>query len=113
MDECAMSTLTLELPLDRIADVCRAHRVRELSLFGSALRDDFREESDLDFLVVFEDPQNAGIFEYADLELALTILLHRKIDIVPKSGLKTAIRDEVLSSATVVYASRQSSTSRH
>lgn len=101
-----MSTSMLELPLERIAEVCRAHRVRELSLFGSALRDDFRVDSDLDFLVLFEDPREVGVFEYADFELALANVLHREIDIVPKGGLKPAIRDAVLTSATVIYASR-------
>jgi predicted nucleotidyltransferase len=101
-----MALSAIELPLEKIAEICRAHHVTELALFGSALSDDFRSDSDLDFLVVFRENHATGIFEYADLQLALAHLLRRKVDLVPKHNLKRLIRDDVLSTARVVYAAQ-------
>src|SRR4051794_32904164 len=101
-----MSTPTIDLPLAEIAEICRTYHVAELSLFGSALRDDFRPDSDLDVLVIFQDQRRIGITEFADLQLALTRLFHREVDLVLKNGLKALIRDDVFSTARVVYAAR-------
>ena len=101
-----MSAPAIELPLNQIAEICQRFHIKELSLFGSAMRDDFRFDSDLDFLVLFEDDSKIGIAAYADFQLALERLLNRRVDLVPKDGLKSLIRDEVLSTASVVYAAR-------
>jgi uncharacterized protein len=45
----------IEMPQDRIAEFCQRHRIRRLSLFGSALRDDFTPDSDVDLLIEFEE----------------------------------------------------------
>lgn len=95
--------LERDLPRRRIAELCRRYRVRELSIFGSALRDDFRDDSDLDLLVEFE-PEAAIGMELIDLQLELEDMLERRVDLAPKSGLKPRIRDAVLSSARVLYA---------
>ena len=98
------TALPIDLPLTEIAELCRRYRVRELSLFGSALRDDFRPDSDLDFLVLFQPEAEVGFLEFAGLQDDLADLLGREVDLVPKRGLKPVIRDEVLASARVVYA---------
>src|SRR5206468_1793037 len=56
-------------PRHAIADLCRRYHVRELSIFGSALRDDFRDDSDLDLLVDFEADATVGM-ELIDVEEA-------------------------------------------
>jgi len=94
----------LDLPMEEIAALCRRYGVRELSIFGSALRDDFRETSDYDFLVLFQPEARIGFLEFAALQRELTDALGRDVDLVPKRGLKPVIRDEVLASARVVYA---------
>ena len=95
--------LDLDLPRGQIADLCRRYRVRELSIFGSGLREDFRDDSDIDLLVEFEPDAAIGM-ELIDLQLALEDLLGRPVDLVPKRGLKPLIRESVLSSARVLYA---------
>src|SRR5713101_6051822 len=90
--------------LPEIADICRRFGVRELSLFGSALSSNFRENSDLDFLVEFEANANVGLLRFGQLQLELESLLGRKVDLVSKSGLKPMIRDGVLQAAERVYA---------
>ena len=55
--------MSLHLDLDRkvIAAFCRRHHIRRLAVFGSALRDDFRPDSDVDLLVEFEPEHTPGL----------------------------------------------------
>lgn len=96
--------LPVELPLDKIAELCRRYQVHELALFGSVLRADFRPDSDVDFLVEFEPDAPIGLLDYCALQNRLAELLHRRVDLVAKDGLKLPIRDSVLASARVIYA---------
>jgi predicted nucleotidyltransferase len=91
--------------MPQIEEICRRYHVRELMLFGSALRDDFRPDSDYDLLVDFEPDAPIGLIEFGNMEGELEDLLGRKVDLVPKRGLKPVIRENVLSSAEPVYAS--------
>ncbi len=93
-----------DFPLEAIGEVCRRYQVRELALFGSALRDDFRQESDLDLLVEFEPDARASFVTLGRLERDLETLLGRKVDLIPKGGLRPLIRGHVLSTARIVYA---------
>jgi uncharacterized protein len=89
----------------RIAEFCRKHHIRKLSLFGSVLRDDFRPESDIDVLVTFEPGQVIGL-RIVDIEDELAQLLGRRVDLVSEKYLNRRIRDRVLSAAEVQYAER-------
>ena len=51
----------INIPDEALADVCRRYHVRELALFGSILRDDFRSDSDIDVLVEFEPGAHIGL----------------------------------------------------
>jgi predicted nucleotidyltransferase len=89
---------------EQLAEICRRYHVRELSLFGSVLRDDFQDASDIDVLVEFEPDAPIGLFEFVRLKRELSALLGRDVDLVEKSGLKTFVRQPVLESAQVIYA---------
>ncbi len=91
-------------PMDQIDRLCRAYRVRELSLFGSDLRDDFRIDSDIDLLVEFEPGAWVSFITLSRMQRELSQILGRRVDLVPKNGLKPFIRQSVLSSAKVLYA---------
>lgn len=74
----------IEAKREEIAELCRTHHVRRLSVFGSAARDDFDpSRSDVDLLVDFDHPDISG---YADnrfsLEERLVALLQRNVDLV-------------------------------
>jgi predicted nucleotidyltransferase len=87
-----------------IADFCRRHHIRRLSLFGSVLREDFRPDSDVDVLVEFQPGQTPG-WEIVDLEEELSGLFGgRRIDLVNPKYLNPRLRDRVLNSAVVQYA---------
>ncbi|MGE5646337.1 MAG: nucleotidyltransferase family protein [Acidobacteriota bacterium] len=94
----------IELPMDRIADLCRRYGVKELSVFGSAARGGMRPESDIDILVEFEPGARIGLIKFATLSDELQSLLGRKVDLVTKPGLKPRVRPEVLREAQLVYA---------
>lgn len=94
----------LNIPMDELDALCRRYHVRELALFGSVLRDDFREDSDIDVLVEFEEGAPIGLLDYVGLQDDLTELFGRKVDLVSKRGLKRLIRDHVIDSSRILYA---------
>lgn len=96
--------LAVPLPQEAIRSLCVQYQVRELSVFGSVLRDDFRPESDIDLLVEFLPEAHAGLLFLASLQSSLQAAIGRKVDLVPKGGLKPGIREAVLASARVLYA---------
>ena len=75
-----------------------------MALFGSVLRDDFRPESDIDILVVFDPSARITFMTLGKMKRELSTLFRREVDLVPQEGLKPAIRESVLSSAQEVYA---------
>ena len=94
----------LEAKQVQIRDICRRYEVRELLLFGSALGPEFRADSDVDILVEFHPGARLGLIRFIRLKQELETLLQRKVDLVPKSGLKPMIRDSVLQHAELLYA---------
>lgn len=94
----------IQSKLPQIRELCQRFCVRELSLFGSALRPDFRQQSDYDFLVEFQPDAPIGLFQFGRMVLELEKLFHRRVDLVFKSGLKPLIREKVLKSAQKLYA---------
>ncbi|MCK5009448.1 MAG: nucleotidyltransferase family protein [Deltaproteobacteria bacterium] len=98
--------LQLSIPREEIKRFCRKHHIRKLSLFGSALRDDFTQESDVDLLVEFEPGQIVGFFRMAEIEMELSNILKRKVDLRTPAELSRYFRQEVLDSAEVQYAAR-------
>jgi hypothetical protein len=95
----------IRLPADRVADFCRRHHIRKLSLFGSVLRDDFRPDSDVDVLVEFEQGKSPGLIRLAGMELELSDMLEgRKVDMNTPRCLSPYFREQVQREAEVQYA---------
>jgi len=99
-----MAQPKIKVTQDKITDFCRRYHVQRLALFGSVLRDDFTPVSDVDVLVMFEPHTQIGFMTLGRMKRELSALFQRPVDLVPQDGLKPAIRDEVLSSAEVIYA---------
>jgi predicted nucleotidyltransferase len=87
-----------------LAELCRKYRVRELSFFGSAAREEMRQDSDVDMLVEFLPGAEIDLVEYAGFMLDLSTLLNRKVDLVSKRALKPMIRAAILQEARPLYA---------
>ncbi|MEB3826172.1 nucleotidyltransferase family protein [Phormidium sp. CCY1219] len=73
--------LPIEIPLDKIAEFCQHNDIQKLSLFGSVLRDDFSPESNIDFLVEFMPDKSIVFFGLVGMEIELTEMLGRKVDL--------------------------------
>jgi len=85
-----------------IANICARYKVAELSVFGSTARGD-AGVGDIDLLVTFQPDAAIGLIAFNRLRRELEEGLGRRVDLVPKDGLKPLIRDEVLSQAQVLY----------
>jgi predicted nucleotidyltransferase len=76
--------LRIELSREAIADFCRRWRIRELAIFGSALREDFRPDSDVDVLVTFEPEVRWEFQQWLEMTRELEALFGRRVDLVER-----------------------------
>jgi len=74
----------LEIPEDKLADFCRRWKITELSLFGSALREDFRPDSDVDLLVTFAPGTTWKLDDLLDMKEELEGMFGRDVDLVER-----------------------------
>lgn len=97
-----------DLPRQEIADFCRRWRINELAVFGSALRADFRKDSDIDFLASFDPEAHWTLFDMARMREELIRMLGREVDLVSRRGVEASRnpirREAILSSARPIYA---------
>lgn len=101
-----MGKIQIDIPHDKVSEFCKRNHIRKLSLFGSVLRDDFSEHSDVDVLIEFESGHGTGYFGLARMERDLSAILGRKVDLRTPQELSRYFRDEVLSQAEIKYAER-------
>ena len=78
----------IEIPDEALAELCRRYHVRELALFGSVLRDDFRPDSDIDVLVEYESDASITLFTLFALQEELEQLFGRSVDLGTKRSVK-------------------------
>jgi uncharacterized protein len=98
-----MNKIKIDLPREKIAEFCKRNHIRRLSLFGSVLREDFRQDSDVDMLIEFEPGMGPGFFGLASMERELCTILGRKVDLRTPQELSRYFRQEVLDAAEVQY----------
>ena len=94
----------LRLASALIARICSQYPVAELSVFGSTAKGNVGPDSDIDLLVTFRPDATVGLVAFNRLRRELEDALGRRVDLVPKDGLKPVIRDEVLADAQILYA---------
>ncbi|MBS4097932.1 MAG: nucleotidyltransferase family protein [Sulfuricella sp.] len=93
----------IDLPKVKIADFRRQHHIRKLALYGSVLRDDFGADSDVDVLAEFAPEERVGLLRLAGMELELSELVGRRVDLRTPQDLSRYFRQEVLEQADVQY----------
>ena len=86
----------------RLAEFCQRNGIRRLAVFGSALRDDFGPESDIDVLVEFEVGRTPGL-AFFSMQDELGRLFNRVVDLHTPASLSRYFRDQVLSEAEDQY----------
>ena len=87
-----------------IQSFCRRWKIKEFSLFGSVLRDDFRPDSDVDVLVSFDPEAHWGLADLGEMTDELKNLFGRDVDLIEKEGLRNPFRrKEILETRKVIY----------
>jgi len=91
-----------------VEEICQRYKITELSFFGSVIRDDFTDQSDIDILVQFNPGEAPTISGFEDLRIELQHLLGRKVDLVTKRSIEKSKnpfrRKEILGHFNVIYA---------
>lgn len=107
-EHIAMGRAHIEVPKEKLQDFCRQWNIRELSLFGSVLRDDFRPESDIDVLVTFARDSEHTLFDLVIMKKELESIFGRHVDLVSRRGVEMSRnhlrKKAIIDSAEAVYA---------
>ncbi len=102
-----LATQTL-LSQKEFTTFCKRWRIIEFALFGSAVRDDFSPESDIDALVDFSAKSEWGLFDHIQMKQELKSLFGRDVDLITQRALEQShndlLRTEILNSAKVIYS---------
>ena len=99
----------IELNLQKIIELCKRYKVKNLSVFGSILTDRFNDQSDVDLLVNFEsfDPNNLEfdyVSNYFDLKDSLEQLFNRKVDLIEDGEqLNSLFREKIYQNKQLIY----------
>ncbi|WP_330205143.1 nucleotidyltransferase family protein [Cyanobacterium sp. Dongsha4] len=99
--------MNINIPKESISNFCQKHHIQKLSLFGSVLRSDFNEQSDIDVLVEFFPENIPGLITLAKMELELSSIFKRTVDLRTPEDLSRYFRQQVLDVAEVQYDTRQ------
>jgi predicted nucleotidyltransferase len=95
----------IDVPYDKLAELARKWRVEELSLFGSVVNGDFREDSDVDVLVAFEKDAPWSAWDFVHMMDELAELFGRKVDLVERDAVENPyVRRSIFSTRKIVYA---------
>lgn len=92
----------IRVPEDKLAELCQRHGVRRLAVFGSALREDFGQASDIDLLVEFNPGARVGL-RFFTIERELSGLFGRKVDLNTPGFLGEYFRDDAVREAETLY----------
>ncbi len=98
--------LAIALPEEAIADICSRWKIEEFYLFGSILRSDFHNDSDVDVMVEFSSDAHWG-WDIVLIKEELEIIFSRKVDFLTKRAIEESHnwirRREILSTARLIY----------
>jgi predicted nucleotidyltransferase len=105
-----MTTARIAIPYEQIAAFAGRWKVRELSLFGSVLRDDFRPDSDVDMLVTFDEDAAWTLFDIVTMQDELEVVFGRKVDLGERRWVERSQnyvrRKAILNSLEPIYVAR-------
>jgi predicted nucleotidyltransferase len=100
----------IPIPGERLKEFCRRWKIAELRVFGSALREDFRPDSDLDLLARFAPDEDWSLLDHVAMEEELAGIVGRKVDLVSQHVIERSSnwirRKAILDSAEPYFASR-------
>ena len=95
--------LKINVPNEALINFCKKNCICKLSFFGSVLTNRFASNSDVDILVEFESGKTPGYFEFSGMEMDLSSLLGRQVDLRTPKELSRYFRNQVMATAQVQY----------
>ncbi len=98
-----LNQTAIDLPLEAIREYCKRHPFKRLSLFGSVLRTDFTDESDVDLLVEYLPGARVTLLDMAQQEIDLGAIIERKVDLRTPNELSYHFRQQVIETAVPIY----------
>ena len=97
--------LQITVPYEKIEAFCRKWKIKEFAIFGSAVTDEFRPDSDVDVLVVFHNDAQWSLFDLYKAETELKDIFGRSVDLVQKKSIRNPFRRRhILDHCEVLYA---------
>src|ERR1051326_6966959 len=100
----------IPIPTERLDEFCRRWEIAELRVFGSALREDFRPDSELDLLVRFAPAADWSLLDHVAMEEELGAIIGRKVDLVSQRAIERSSnwirRNAILEGSEPYFASR-------
>jgi predicted nucleotidyltransferase len=100
-----MSRLRIAIPTSEIARFCARWGVQELAVFGSAIREDFGPDSDIDLLVELDPSRRLGMYEWVEMIDELRTIFGREVDLIEKGAIRNPFRRrEMLKDFVVIHA---------
>ncbi|MGB2924893.1 MAG: nucleotidyltransferase domain-containing protein [Limnothrix sp.] len=91
---------------EQLESLCIKWEMREFAVFGSVLRDDFKEDSDIDCLIEFSDTANWDLFDIIELKRQLSKIFEREVDVVEKGSVSNPfILKSIMDNHQVLYSS--------
>ncbi len=98
-------SVRINIPKEKVEEFCRKWKIKELAIFGSAIGEDFRPDSDVDVLVVFQDNAAWSFSDLMTAEEELKQIFGREVDLVEKRAIRNPFRrHHILSHREVIYA---------
>jgi len=101
-----MKKMNIDEIKKRIIFVLKEYNVQKAGVFGSFVRGEQQANSDIDILVEFREPEEKTLLDLVGLELELTTLLNRKVDLLTYRSLHPLLKDHILSEEKVLYEER-------
>ena len=99
--------MKLNIDQELLGRFCRERGIARLELFGSALRDDFRDDSDVDLLATFRDDAHPTLLDWAEMQERLANMFHRPVDLVSRRSIEQSRnryrKHAILTTATLIY----------
>lgn len=102
-----MKLLNIPIPEKAITAFCSQWNVKEFSLFGSVLSNEFNSDSDIDVLISFSEDAEISLFDLAQMQIELRNIFNRPVDIIEKDALQNPYRKhQILETAQVIYEAK-------
>jgi len=85
---------------NKVAPILKKHGVKRAALFGSSVRGEMKESSDVDILVRID--KDISLLDFVGIKLELEDVLGKRVDLVEYDTIKPRLRDRILREQVVI-----------